>query len=87
MIMPGMSGLDLARALVARAPDLKLLFMSGYMEHDLAGDLGLGQTAVHFVAKPFAVGELARRVREALDHGVTAPGTRARLAGSAAGGR
>lgn len=87
MIMPGMSGFDLARALVARAPDLKLLFMSGYMEHDLAGDLGLGQTAVHFVAKPFAVGELARRVREALDHGVTAPGTRARLAGSAAGGR
>jgi PAS domain S-box-containing protein len=66
VIMPGMGGRELARALGATRPTLPILFMSGYNDDgDLAvtaGELGTG-----VLAKPFTSETLARQVREALD--------------------
>ena len=65
VIMPGMGGRDLARALATRRPELPILFMSGYNDDDelaIDGDLDTG-----VLAKPFTSETLARQVREALD--------------------
>ena len=66
VIMPGMSGPELAERLVKRQPGLKVLFMSGYAEDavESRGVLGLGAP---LVLKPFTPDDLARRVREVLD--------------------
>jgi PAS domain S-box-containing protein len=66
VIMPGMGGRELSRALAISRPTLPILFMSGYNDDgDLAGaggDIGAG-----VLAKPFTSETLARQVREALD--------------------
>jgi PAS domain S-box-containing protein len=66
VIMPGMGGRELSRALATNRPSLPILFMSGYNDDgELAGsggDLGAG-----VLAKPFTSETLARQVREALD--------------------
>jgi two-component system, cell cycle sensor histidine kinase and response regulator CckA len=66
MIMPGMNGRMLAEKLRGAAPDLKVLYISGYIENaiELAGALG---ASTHFLPKPFAPADLAKKVRETLD--------------------
>jgi signal transduction histidine kinase/CheY-like chemotaxis protein len=61
IVMPQMSGTDLATRAQARRPALKVLFMSGYS--DRAGELA--DTAI-FLSKPFDEQALLRKVREAL---------------------
>jgi two-component system cell cycle sensor histidine kinase/response regulator CckA len=66
VIMPGMGGRELARALAASRPTLPILFMSGYNDDgELAGSGADLSTGV--LAKPFTSETLARQVREALD--------------------
>ena len=65
MIMPGINGRQLAERLVLSRPDLRCLFMSGYMADAIAGGVKLGQGAF-FLQKPFSLQELAEKVREAL---------------------
>jgi PAS domain S-box-containing protein len=66
VIMPGMGGRELSRALAASRPALPILFMSGYNDDgELAGTGGELGTGV--LAKPFTSETLARYVREALD--------------------
>ncbi|MBI4877930.1 MAG: response regulator [Acidobacteria bacterium] len=66
VIMPGMSGRELARRVCAIRPGLKVLFMSGYPDGAIvqhgAPDLG-----VHLIQKPISLAELGRQVRSALD--------------------
>ncbi len=63
MVMPGMSGRELAnRALVAR-PRVRVLLMSGYAATG-SGPHAAGGFA--FMPKPFSIETLARRVRETL---------------------
>jgi signal transduction histidine kinase len=64
--MPGMSGPDLAARLRAAAPDLRVLFMSGYYDAALADTAAL-DPARELVEKPFSPDVLLRRVRAALD--------------------
>ena len=64
VMMPGMSGLELARRLRAEGESVPILMLSGYGEADLAGVAGL---AVAFAEKPLPPSVLARRVRELLD--------------------
>jgi DNA-binding response OmpR family regulator len=59
MVMPGMTGKDLAQALQAQRPELRALFMSGYTESVVAEK--------DYIQKPFSPELLAVRVREALD--------------------
>src|SRR3954466_10052375 len=61
LVMPGMSGLELARAARERQPDLPVLCMSGYSEQMLRDRGGDGEE-VSFIEKPFAPGELTDRV-------------------------
>jgi len=59
MVMPGMSGTELADALRLRYPAIKVVFMSGYAERERARELRPDE---QFIAKPFLPAELFRRV-------------------------
>ena len=66
VIMPGMGGRELSRALAVSRPGLPILFMSGYNDDgDLTGSST--DTAASVLAKPFTAETLATQVREALD--------------------
>jgi PAS domain S-box-containing protein len=65
VVMPGQSGRDLARRLVAQRPTLKCLFMSGYTA-DILADRGVIGEDMHFLAKPVSRDSLARKLREVL---------------------
>ena len=66
VVMPEMNGRDLARTLRGLYPDLKRLFMSGYTA-DIIAHHGVLDDGVQFIQKPFAMKELAAKIREALD--------------------
>ncbi len=68
VIMPGMSGRELAERLKAHSPGLKVLFCSGYSAEVIAHRGWAGKDA-HFIQKPFTLRDLAEKVREALDPG------------------
>jgi PAS domain S-box-containing protein len=68
VVMPGMAGPDLARAVKILRPETKVIFMSGYtdnsvLQHDLI------EPEANFLQKPFTPEEFAQRVREVLDRG------------------
>jgi CheY-like chemotaxis protein len=66
VVMPEMNGRDLARRLTVVQPGLKCLFVSGYSD-DVIAHHGVLDKDVHFLAKPFDMAALARKVREVLD--------------------
>jgi CheY-like chemotaxis protein len=66
MVMPRLSGPELAAILMDRLPGLRVLCMSGYAEQS-AESQGLGGVATDFIAKPFTAPGLGRKVRELLD--------------------
>jgi CheY-like chemotaxis protein len=70
MVMPGMSGRELAQMLGSLRPDLKTIFMSGYSD-DAALRHGIKDTDATFLQKPFSLGTLARKVRETLGRSET----------------
>jgi len=65
VIMPEMNGQDLATHLLSLRPHLRYLFMSGYTA-DIVAPHGVLDEGVHFIQKPFSIGGLATKVREAL---------------------
>jgi len=66
VVMPGgMNGIELAREAKRRRPNLKILFCSGYADAAAARGRDLGRGAI-FVAKPYRMAELSRKLREAL---------------------
>ncbi|HTV02121.1 MAG TPA: response regulator [Luteitalea sp.] len=65
VIMPRMSGREVATALQQRVPDLAVLFMSGYTETAIVQN-GALEAGLQFLAKPFTPGELLARVRSVL---------------------
>ncbi|OFW12709.1 MAG: hypothetical protein A3H29_07175 [Acidobacteria bacterium RIFCSPLOWO2_02_FULL_67_21] len=69
MIMPGLSGPDLAQRIVRRRPAIKVLFVSGYRSREVI-DLGVSSQNASFLQKPFRPETLATKVRECLDHHV-----------------
>jgi PAS domain S-box-containing protein len=66
VVMPGMGGQDLARALLEAHPGLRVLLISGY-SGERARDAVPPGRHVAFLQKPFSPGALARKVRELLD--------------------
>ena len=64
IVMPGMRGQELARRLAERQPDLRVLFISGYLGDD--GTLvGVREDAM-ILPKPFMPRDLLNKVQEAL---------------------
>ena len=66
LVMPGLSGRELAQRLARMRPDVKVLYMSGYSD-DTVVPHGVLDEGTHFVGKPFTIEELTRKVREVLD--------------------
>jgi len=67
VVMPGaMDGVELARAAMARWPDLKVILTSGFPESRLSGN-GEAPAGLRLLSKPYRREELARALREALD--------------------
>jgi PAS domain S-box-containing protein len=67
VVMPGVSGKELANRVTRLRPDLKVLFMSGYTDEAIVHH-GVLDSDVQFIQKPFSPASLARKVREVLDH-------------------
>jgi len=66
VVMPEMSGRELAENLTRLNPRLKRLFMSGYTS-DIIAHHGVIDEGVHFIQKPFTRADLAAKVRQVLD--------------------
>lgn len=66
VIMPGMSGAQLANELQSRDPALRVLFISGYTD-DAISQHGVLNKGTHLLNKPFTRAELATAVRSVLD--------------------
>jgi nitrogen-specific signal transduction histidine kinase/CheY-like chemotaxis protein len=66
VVMPRMGGRELAEKLLAKMPDLPILFASGYTDDAIVrhGEL---ETNVTFIQKPYSLDDLARKVRDLLD--------------------
>jgi FixJ family two-component response regulator len=65
VVMPGMSGLQLARSAAERNPDLRVVYMSGHTDDVLVRD-GARARKFAFVQKPFTRAALLRAVEDAL---------------------
>ena len=66
VVMPRMSGVQLAGRLRQQWPGLKVLFISGYSP-ELISQLDSGADSPEYLQKPFRPADLARKVREVLD--------------------
>lgn len=66
VIMPLMSGPEMAEGLRASRPNTRVLFMSGFTD-DAIVHHGVLEESVSFIQKPFSPEALARKTREVLD--------------------
>jgi two-component system, cell cycle sensor histidine kinase and response regulator CckA len=65
VVMPGMSGRELAQRLVKSRPQTKVLYLSGYTEDAIVSE-GTIEKGMAFLQKPFTLHNLSRKVREVL---------------------
>ena len=65
VIMPGMTGRDLARRIHTRWPTIRCLYVSGYTA-DIVAKRGVIKPGLAFLAKPFSREQLALKIREVL---------------------
>jgi len=67
--MPEMNGVDVARAILAKRPDLPIVYMSGYVGHAALDE----SKQQRLLKKPFTLAELAARIEESLRTNETGP--------------
>ncbi len=66
VVMPLLSGAELATRLGARYPHMKVLYMSGYTDGTVVAH-GVLESGVAFLQKPFTSEQLARKIRSVID--------------------
>ncbi|MBO4293892.1 MAG: response regulator [Alphaproteobacteria bacterium] len=66
MVMPGMSGTELATLIKQRQPNIKIIIASGYSEEMAIKELS-GNEDFTFLAKPYSLGDLTQKVFEVLN--------------------
>lgn len=66
VVMPGLSGPQLAQKMCLTHPGMQVLFMSGYTDEAL-GQHGVLEEGIALLEKPFTRGSLLRKLREILD--------------------
>jgi PAS domain S-box-containing protein len=69
VVLPGISGREVARQVTAHRPDIKVLFTSGYTP-DAIIHHGVLEAGLHFIQKPFTLDTLANKVRAVLNNEV-----------------
>ena len=67
VVMPQMSGPEVAEKILTVRPAIKVLYMSGYPDHPVFDQGGVSRQT-GFLQKPFSPPVLAQKVREVLDH-------------------
>jgi len=67
MVMPKMSGRELATRFTEWRPSMKTLFISGYTDNEISSQ-DVEDSGVAFLQKPFTPRQLAAKVREVLDN-------------------
>lgn len=66
VVLPVMSGRELAELVRRLRPQIKVLYVSGYTENMVAWQ-GVQEEGVHFLPKPYTPSQLAAKVRQVLD--------------------
>jgi PAS domain S-box-containing protein len=66
VVMPGMSGPEVAQAVTAMRPGTQVVYMSGYTDQAI-GHHGMLEPGIAFLQKPFSADDLTRKVRAVLD--------------------
>jgi YesN/AraC family two-component response regulator len=66
MGLPGMTGVDEFKILKEIAPNVKVIFASGFFEPVIKSDLYIAG-AKGFIQKPYSPGEILQKIREVLD--------------------
>jgi len=66
IVMPGLNGRKLADLAVQRHPALKVLFTTGFTRNAVVHN-GVLDHGVNFIAKPFSIDQLERKLRDVLD--------------------
>lgn len=60
VVMPGMDGPTMVKALRKAAPEIPIIFMSGYAEEQLRNEIDIDN--MHFIPKPFSVQQISDKV-------------------------
>ena len=67
LVMPGISGKQLADQLKPVLPSMRILYMSGYNE-EVVDNHGILTEGVNFIRKPFGCDDLARKVHDVINN-------------------
>lgn len=67
VVMPEMNGKQFVTQAMVSHPQIRVLYMSGYMDDEVLAHHGILDTDVSFIQKPFTVQALTSKVREILD--------------------
>ena len=66
VVMPGMSGKELAGNMTRKHRDMKVIYISGYTNNEIVHH-GVLEKGINFIQKPFNIDSLLAKVRKVLD--------------------